>query len=490
MIPDIQRTIIALASGARAAPRAILRMSGPLTRQILAAGLELPEQNNFLSATTLSVCATNFLVPQINRSVPVTVLYWPDERSYTGQPSAELHTIGSLPLIEAIIDRCSQLGAQPAERGEFTLRAFLSGKLDLTQAEAVLGVIEADSQTALQTALAQLGGNLAPAVQPLRERLVDVLAELEAGLDFVDEDIEFISHEELSRHLQAAHRELQRFVLRLDTRSRSDRAPRVVLVGLPNSGKSSLFNALSSRSLAIVADQPGTTRDYLEARLAIGKSEIDLIDTAGWEELQGSSPRAMAQQQLMECLESADVCVLCIDLSERCDLEQLTAALTAVRNIAGQWILVGTKADIRKSINTERSWESAKRIVEQTLHTADQQSAIITSSREGSGLDTLRTTIAMRVQSDASDRPSDKVSSEGDDTPIETVHQTAVRCRAALKRASACLDAAQELVRCDGGEELIAAELRMALDELSTLIGDIHNDDILGEIFSRFCIGK
>ncbi len=218
MLPDIQRTIVALASPAMPARRAIVRMAGPLTRRILAdLCTELPAET--LDASSLKWCECRCAIPLAQTSLPVTLLYWPNERSYTGSPAAELHFIGSLPLAEAVLNQCCRLGAEPAERGEFTLRAFLAGKLDLAQAEAVLGVIEADSQQSLRTALAQLGGNLAPAIAPLRAKLIEIVAELEAGLDFVDEDIEFISNQQVIDQLEKVRHQLDDFASRLDTRS-------------------------------------------------------------------------------------------------------------------------------------------------------------------------------------------------------------------------------------------------------------------------------
>ncbi len=304
MLPDIQRTIVALASGPRPAERAIVRIAGPDTRRILESLCQdLPV--GFLNASRVAWASCLCDLPSVQRNLPVTIIYWPNDRSYTGSPAAEIHLIGSLPLAELVIQRCCEVGAEPAERGEFTLRAFLSGKIDLAQAEAVLGVIEADSQGTLQAALSQLGGNLAPAIAPLRESVLNILAELEAGLDFVDEDIQFISHAEIAAQLQLLLGQLEQFASRLDTRSNTDRVAHVVLTGLPNSGKSSLFNAMCRQPLAIIADVPGTTRDYLQHRMRAAATDFELIDTAGWEELADGTPRAMAQQQLQRCLQEA-----------------------------------------------------------------------------------------------------------------------------------------------------------------------------------------
>lgn len=475
MIPDIERTIVALASGARPAKRAIVRLAGPNTATILSALCGLPLHPGVIGSIRLTSAEVQIYLPAIERTMPVRLIFWPDQRSYTGQPAAELHLLGSLPLAEAVIARCCELGAQPAERGEFTLRAFLAGKLDLAQAEAVLGVIEADSPAALKTALAQLGGNLAPAVKPLREIILQVVAELEAGLDFVDEDIEFISRSSLMTQLENVRNQLALFTARLATRTSTDSVPRVVLAGLPNSGKSSLFNALCQRPLAIVTDQAGTTRDYLQQRLTLGAVDVDLVDTAGWEELHDASPRGLAQQQLLACLDSAGLCLLCIDTKAAYEASALRAALSKAQNVPKQWLIVGTKID-------DHHAQPNRLLALQTELSKCCMFAtapLLTSSRTGEGLNELGRAVSHALQS-ARDSTS----------PLAIVHHTAVRCRAALAAACVGVDAALELAATGGGEELIAAELRLVLDELAAIIGEVHSDDILGEIFSRFCIGK
>ena len=483
MLPDIQRTIVALASGPRPAERAIIRLAGPDTRHLLA--LLCPElPSEFLDARSLQTCDCLCQLPITHNSLPVTLLFWPNERSYTGGPAAEIHMIGCLPLAEAVIQQCCQLGAQPAARGEFTLRAFLAGKLDLAQAEAVLGVIEADTADSLKAALSQLGGNLAPAIAPLREKLIDIVAELEAGLDFVDEDIEFISQSQVIEQLNHVNEQLEQFSSRLDTRSSTERVPQVVLAGLPNSGKSSLFNALCQQPLAIVAELAGTTRDYLQHRIRFESVDFDLIDTAGWEELHDLTPRAMAQQQLHTCLEQAQLGLLCIDLSKwnsaashLADHWQALSESTALR----RWLIVGTKLDLVR----DGDLVDARRMLERAAHDLHAIGVETTTSTDRRSIEDLMRDIASTLLNTEKESGTAEVAG-----PLAVVHETAVRCRAALSAARAGLAAAIETAQCGGGEELIAAELRLVLDDLATIIGEVHSDDVLGEIFSRFCIGK
>ncbi len=228
--------------------------------------------------------------------VPCDLFVWPTRRSYTRQPVVELHTFGSPPLLEALVATLCAAGARLAEPGEYTLRAFLAGRIDLTQAEAVLGVIDAQAPDVLSTALAQMAGGLSKPLQRLREELLQLLAELEAGLDFVEEDIEFVSAEQVVRRLQSAAQLLMETADQLASRHARGAAQQIVLLGRPNAGKSSLFNALvktygcrtgtdqPQSPAALVSPQRGTTRDYLIATISLGGIQCEVVDTAGIDE--------------------------------------------------------------------------------------------------------------------------------------------------------------------------------------------------------------
>ena len=207
------------------------------------------------------------------RTVRCALFYWPKGRGFTGEQAVELHLPGSAPILNAAIRSiCSTGLARLAERGEFTLRAFLNGRLDLTQAEAILGAIEASSDRELKNALLQLSGTLSRRFADLRNQLLNVLTELEAGFDFTDEDIEFISFAEVRDKLRAALDEVKSTLRNAKTQLSHDRFPRVTLIGRPNVGKSSLFNALVDKfngrtsGKALVSEIAGQ-RDYLEAEL-------------------------------------------------------------------------------------------------------------------------------------------------------------------------------------------------------------------------------
>ncbi len=463
---DLQRTIVAVGSGVAPAPRAIVRISGQATRDILKRLTGQAFDNTCVAAQQVTVA-----LGWGARRLKATVLYWPDQRSYTGEPCAELHVLGSLPIVESLVEQLLALGAAPAERGEFTLRSFLAGKLDLTQAEAVLGVIEAESSHDLSAALKQLGGNLSQPVRTLRDQLLELTAHLEAGLDFVEEDIEFISEEQLARGLQQIANQLQRIADQLRARGARTRQASIVLVGLPNAGKSSLFNALVGKDRTIVSPLAGTTRDAVTASVTMGELTVELIDTAGVEELNEDSPRGIAQQVLVERLRGADVALWCIDLHQPPEVAWLTAEQLRLQALVPSVLRIGTKADLLQaaSLPPDDSPDGTRLV--KNCH------AVVTIGNPSS-VQALRKLVADRLIAARGQRHSD------------AMHATATRCRNSIELALSALQRALDLVASGEGEELVATELRIAIDDLSSVIGEVHNEDILGEIFSRFCIGK
>src|SRR5436190_13753008 len=344
-------TICAAASAPSGAGRGIVRVSGQAAVAIAAQLFEAADRqsNNVVTQASALPGRVSILVDGAIRYLPGDLLIWPTSRSYTREPIAELHTIGSPPLLEALVAAVCKAGARLAEPGEFTLRAFLAGRLDLTQAEAVLGVIDARGSGDLDTALVQLAGGLARPLDRLRDELLQLLAELEAGLDFVDEDIEFISPSELRERLTSAARLLNEVEQQMDSRHVARETIQVALVGPPNVGKSSLFNALVERfdcehrpghpqhSSALVSSRRGTTRDYLIATISLYGTQCDLIDTAGIDATPGdqsgsnshrthSPPSAVdstAQSLASEQSEQAAIRVYCIEALSGIDENQL-----------------------------------------------------------------------------------------------------------------------------------------------------------------------
>jgi tRNA modification GTPase len=453
---DPRDTIAAIGTAPGGAARGMIRISGPKTVACVEHCFKPTDANQQLTA----ICSAQVIAGQLQlgeqgATLPCELLLWPNEQSFTRQPSAELHTIGSPPLLEAALQTVCHYGARVAEPGEFTLRAFLAGRLDLTQAEAVLGVIDATDPTSFDTALMQLAGGLSQPLAQLREQLLALLAHLEAGLDFVEEDITFISADEIRRQLSSAGKIISDTLEQLANRSEPQVLARVVLVGAPNAGKSSLFNALLERyavsetaDAAIVSPQAGTTRDYLSATLEVNGTRFQLVDTAGIEAAPKSSSIAGYAQQMTSGQHRQAQCrIHCVEATDFSKLDN-----TSNRDQAELSVL--TKSDLLpKPLGID--------------------SYLPCSSRTGEGMGELASAIVATL-----------------DSSTGAVASTAARCIDSLRRAEESIQSSLVLVAAGGGDELIAAEVRAALNELGRVVGAVYTDDVLDRIFSQFCIGK
>lgn len=439
-------TIAAIASPPGPGFRGIVRLSGPGAWSVAEAGFR-PVGGEAPPSRRPSRRDGEYRLDGLRPGLPAALTLWPGPRTYTGQPLAEVHTVGSPPLLQLLLADCLRRGARPAAPGEFTLRAFLSGRIDLTRAEAVLGVIDARSPAQLQAALGQLAGGLASPIAALRDRLLDVLAHLEANLDFVDEpDVDPVGRPGLAESLARAAAETAALADRLRGRDRPGGRPKVVLVGPPNVGKSRLFNALLGHDRALVSPRAGTTRDYLAAPCDCDGLTVDLIDTAG-QAPASSAVEARAQALGDDQATAADLLLVCGP----------TADLPLAQPADRPRLRVQTKCDLPASAPPPAG-------------------AIATSAETGEGLGALRRAIADALR----EQPS-----EGD---LPTT--TGARCRERLSRAAEALDSAAEALAVGVGDELVAVDLRQAVDDLGKAVGAVVTDDVLDRIFRRFCIGK
>lgn len=473
---DTHSTITAIATGVDGALRGALRVSGPEALHVVARAF--PETATWIAGCSSARSFEQVLNCTIMGPVETRCFVWPNGRSYTGQPSVEIHTLGAPVILDALQSQLLDNGAVLAQPGEFTLRAFLAGRLDLTQCEAVLGVIHATSDKSLKVALQQLAGGLAAPLSELRTNLINLLADIEAGLDFVDEDISFITDDQISERLHDAIERIGQLIEQMDSRAAQSVQLQVAIVGPPNSGKSSLLNALGGRDVSIVSDTPGTTRDYVKLLIEFDGIAIDFLDTAGIEEVEGDSPRAVAQQFTREQIENADLLIECKSLVTADNIasipESTDSTLSVKVGAVSRW-LVQTKSDL---IGSDRV-SDGNMIDGHDLAPASGiwEQVFEVSAKTGLGLPELRKAIDTWAHGEAA-------------LQSQVVPATAKRCYSSLVAAHDALTQALHTNANSAGQEIVAGEMRLALEEIGMVVGEIYTEDILDALFSRFCIGK
>lgn len=407
----------------------------------------------------------------------VIVTFFAAPHSYTAEDTVEISAHGSPVLLEYLVRECLKRGARLAEAGEFTKRAFLAGRLDLTEAEAVNDLIQATTLQQARVAASQLGGNIARLLGPIKQRLIRLIAELEAGIDFAEDDIEGPSANDIVEQL----RDIKTPLTQLQSSFAYGRILRggfsLAIVGRPNAGKSSLFNALLERNRAIVTATPGTTRDLVTERLSLEGIPVELMDTAGLREANDEIER-LGIERSRETLADADVLLLVLDITMPLHAEDI-AILDTAKNRA--IVIAWNKSDLRlehnKVINTNDVTYSVAENTSTVLPLeARTTSEISVSALSGAGLVELRAALLAAVQVTASSG--------------ETGVLTNIRQHGAVSASLKALTAAATAVHQGLPHEMILIDLHESLRALDELTGATVKDDILNLIFSSFCIGK
>jgi tRNA modification GTPase len=438
MTPQLDDTIVALSSAPGRGGRAIVRLSGPLALSIVESSFHSP---NTIDPQQRHIHTGFLALGGVSSPIPAELYLFPAPRSYTGQLVVELHLLSSPPLVEQLIADLLSAGARAAQPGEFTLRGFLAGKHDLPRAEAVLGTIEANDRNELQASLQQLAGGVSRPLDGLRDDLLNLLADFEAGMDFAEEDLQFVAKPQVLIRLAKGMAQVTLLQKQLRERALPGKPFRVALVGPPNVGKSCLFNALTG-SDALVSAVPGTTRDYLVARLDLHGLLIELIDTAGLRET-NDEVEAEAHSVGKDAITRVDLLLLC---------QTGDAALKHPINTNAESIPVATKIDA----------------------VVAPSGLLATSAVRGDGVDELKTLLLAKAKARRDRGLAPSLS----------------RCGHHIE---ACLDhlrKAHNSVLFDDPAEIAALDLRAALDQLGEMTGAIYTDDLLDRVFSRFCIGK
>ncbi|MCC7039367.1 MAG: tRNA uridine-5-carboxymethylaminomethyl(34) synthesis GTPase MnmE [Burkholderiales bacterium] len=384
------------------------------------------------------------------------VLHFPAPHSYTGEAVVEFQGHGGPAVLRLVLARCVELGARLAAPGEFTQRAFLNGRLDLAQAEAVADLIDAATSTAARAAARSLAGEFSREVHALVEALIELRAYTEATLDFPEEEIEFLRDGEVIERLRRLSQELARVRAQARTGALLREGLTVVLIGRPNVGKSSLLNCLAREEAAIVTPIPGTTRDPVERRVEIAGIALTVVDTAGLRDT-GDAVERIGIERTWAAVGRADVVLLITDAREAALHPEDAAILTRIAADVPR-ILVHNKADlagIAPHAEAREVWLCA---------------------RDGSGVALLEQAVLDVVGASAGTEETFLAR----ERHVVALAQAATHVDAALRHATGAVPAI----------ELIAEELRQAQQALSSITGEFSADDLLGAIFGRFCIGK
>ena len=397
--------------------------------------------------------------PDNQRIDEVVVTYFPKPHSYTTDDIVEISAHGSPVVLRHIVELALARGARLAEPGEFTMRAFLNGRIDLTQAEAVRDLIESQTLYQAKVAAQQLEGALSRRLQPIKQKLVELVALLEAGIDFAEDDVSVLPADRILEHIAAIRAPLDELAGSFAYGKIVHEGLTLAIVGRPNVGKSSLFNCLVERERAIVTATPGTTRDLVSETVAIGGIPVKLVDTAGIRRAL-DEPESIGIRKSMEAIADADLVLVVLDSSQPVAAEDQELLGQVAQRTA---IVVENKMDLHGS----GQWSVA----------SGQLPRVRTSAVTGEGIPELRQEILRHIGGEAG-------------TQAETGFLTNLRHQRLVHDSITALETAQTAVHKKVPHEMLLLDLYNALRPLDEITGATTTDEILNLIFSSFCIGK
>jgi tRNA modification GTPase len=450
-------TIVAIATPPGRGGLGVIRLSGPQSRTIAESILHFPYPRPSGSPPRYAQLAA--LLDRGGHAIDrVIVTFFESPRSYTAEDVVEISCHGSPVVLRHAVERALEAGARLAEPGEFTLRAFLNGRIDLPQAEAVRDLIEATTLYQARVAAQQAAGSVSRRIAPLKEQLLELIALLEAGIDFAEDDVSVAPPAEILRRLAPILEGVRHLAASFQYGGLVRQGLTLAIVGRPNVGKSSLFNRLLEQDRAIVTDIPGTTRDVVSETAAIGGIPVKLYDTAGVRE-STELVESLGIERTYQAMADADLTLVVLDLSQpiTSEDESLIARASATRHL-----VVGNKSDLSPG--------SAGGLAAGLF-------SIPVSALTGEGIPQLREAILNAVAPEGAFQQ-------------ETGFITSLRHEQLLRESAACLEKARAAVQSAIPHEMLLLDLYGALRPIDAITGATTADDILNRIFSTFCIGK
>ena len=462
-------TIVAMATPAGAGAIAVIRLSGPEALSI-ASALFTSVSSKKLSEQKTHTVHLGYIKDGEKIIDEVLATIFKNPNSYTGEDIVEISCHGSHYIQQEIIQLCLRNGCRMAQAGEFTLRAFLNGKMDLSQAEAVADLIASDSAASHQLAMQQMRGGFSSEIKQLREELLNFASLIELELDFAEEDVEFANRDEFQKLISKITRVLKRLIDSFAIGNVLKNGIPVAIVGEPNVGKSTLLNALLNEERAIVSDIAGTTRDTIEDEISIGGIGFRFIDTAGIRDTEDVI-EGLGIQRTFEKIEQAQVVIYLFDAEKF--LVSDSKFQVEIETIKNKYplknlIIVANKVDKLSDDETQR--------LDTSLNTIDGSFHVLLSAKKGIGLQELETRL------------------------LDFVNTGALRNNETIvtnsRHYDALLKALEEIIRVQEGidanlsGDLLAIDIRQALYYFGEITGQVSNDELLGNIFANFCIGK
>jgi len=469
-------TIIALATPSGAGAIAIIRVSGPDALNIVAPLFKAKSKKDLAQQATHTLHLGNVMDGE--RTIDeVLASVFRAPKSYTGEETVELSCHGSPYIQQEIIQLLIRKGCRSAEAGEFTLRAFLNAKMDLSQAEAVADLINSENAASHQMAMQQMRGGFSNEIQKLRQELLNFASLIELELDFAEEDVEFANRDQFKDLVSKIQTVLKRLIDSFATGNVLKNGIPVAIVGEPNVGKSTLLNALLNEDRAIVSEIAGTTRDTIEDEMSIGGVGFRFIDTAGIRETK-DVVESIGIKKTFEKISQAQVVVYLVDSSQiavnRERLQEVRIEIEKIKNKFPQkpLLIIANKTDRL----AEEEVKNLKEKLQEISSHAERAEFLLLSAKTNLGVEELKDRLLEFVNTGAL-RNSDTI-------------VTNSRHYAALLKALEEINKVEDGLNADLSGDLLAIDIRQALHHFGEITGQITNDDLLGNIFANFCIGK